>query len=77
MSSNSGQGQKRLQKELIKLQKSPEPDITANIVDENIFQWEVVILGPKVRLLRKLNSRKLHTKVDTLDLVSSFQKNIQ
>jgi ubiquitin-protein ligase len=76
MSSNSGQGQKRLQKELIKLQKSPEPDITANIVDENIFQWEVVILGPKVRLL-KFNSRKHHTKVDTLDLVSFSQKNIQ
>ena len=41
-------GQKRLQKELMKLQKNPEVDTTITIIDENIFKWEVSILGPKV-----------------------------
>eukprot|EP01080_Neovahlkampfia_damariscottae_P008871 gene8871-820_t len=43
----SGQGQKRLQKELMKLQKSPEADTTITILNDNIFKWEVSIIGPK------------------------------
>ena len=72
-------GQKRLQKELMKLQKNPEVDTTITIIDENIFKWEVSILGPKVLILffSKFYKRKHHMKEVISNIVLIFQKNIQ
>jgi ubiquitin-protein ligase len=40
-------GQKRLQKEFIKLEKEPESGITIKVLNENILTWEVTCQGPK------------------------------
>ncbi len=53
MSSNNNNGQtatKRLQKELLKLQQKPETDVTITLVKENLFTWQVTIIGPKKSL---------------------------
>lgn len=37
---------KRLQKELIDMQKDATPNLSAGPVNDNLFEWEAVILGP-------------------------------
>ena len=37
---------KRLQKELIDIQKDDTPNLSAGPVNNNLFEWEAVILGP-------------------------------
>jgi ubiquitin-conjugating enzyme E2 D/E len=37
---------KRLQKELIDMQKDDTPNLSAGPVNDNLFEWEAVILGP-------------------------------
>lgn len=40
-------GQKRLQKEMIKYEKEPEPGVSIKLVNDNILNWEVTYSGPK------------------------------
>jgi ubiquitin-conjugating enzyme E2 D/E len=37
---------KRLQKELLDMQKDDTPNLSAGPVNDNLFEWEAVILGP-------------------------------
>jgi ubiquitin-conjugating enzyme E2 D/E len=37
---------KRLQKELLDMQKNDTPNLSAGPVNDNLFEWEAVILGP-------------------------------
>ncbi len=37
---------KRLQKELLEMKKNDIPNISASPVNDNLFEWEAVILGP-------------------------------
>lgn len=37
---------KRLQKELLDIQRNDIPNLSAGLVGENLFEWEAVILGP-------------------------------
>lgn len=37
---------KRLQKELLEMQKNDIPNISASTINDNLFEWEAVILGP-------------------------------
>ena len=37
---------RRLQKELLDIQRNDIPNLSAGLVGENLFEWEAVILGP-------------------------------
>jgi ubiquitin-conjugating enzyme E2 D/E len=37
---------KRLQKELLDMQKDDTPNLSAGPINDNLFEWEAVILGP-------------------------------
>jgi ubiquitin-conjugating enzyme E2 D/E len=37
---------KRLKKELFDMQKDDTPNLSAGPIDDNLFEWEAVILGP-------------------------------
>jgi ubiquitin-conjugating enzyme E2 D/E len=37
---------KRLQKELLDMQKDATPNLSAGPINDNLFEWEAVILGP-------------------------------